>query len=196
MSAPELDVDNTWVISDTHFGHENIVDFCRRPADFEEIIVKEWAEAVPDTATVLHLGDLSYRNNSYFKNIIAPLLVAERKILVLGNHDKQRPAFYRDSGFRVAKPFDISYLGHIIEFSHYPWKERHNAPYRIRVHGHIHNNGYGGKESPFVPFSWNQINVSVEQTHYRPVNLKCLLDGHILGCYEPDKEPALVGDRQ
>jgi calcineurin-like phosphoesterase family protein len=48
-----------------------------------------------------------------------------------------------------------------------------------RLHGHIHNNGYSRDE--FVPFLKNHINLSVEQTKYRPVNLKLLLEAAILG---------------
>jgi hypothetical protein len=28
---------NTWVVSDTHFGHQNIVGFCHRPLDHEQV---------------------------------------------------------------------------------------------------------------------------------------------------------------
>lgn len=186
--APEIDPASTWVVSDTHFGHENIVGFCRRPHDHESVIMEEWAQTVPDDGTVLHLGDLSYRNNSFFKNMIAPYLTGARKFLILGNHDRQRPSFYRGSGFKIVKPFEITYtvLGYgnwNVSFSHYALKESINY-HHIHIHGHIHNNGYGGKDSSFVPFSAGQINVSVEQTHYRPVNLKKLLDGYIGGCYE------------
>jgi calcineurin-like phosphoesterase family protein len=42
--------------------------------------------------TLLHLGDLCYRGNAWFKNMIAPKIApqAERKLLILGNHDRQR----------------------------------------------------------------------------------------------------------
>jgi hypothetical protein len=48
-----------------------------------------------------------------------------------------------------------------------------------RIHGHIHNNGY--QRSSFVPFLRNHINVSVEQTGYKPVLLRTLLEAAILG---------------
>lgn len=187
---PNIDPANTWVVSDTHFGHQNIIGFCHRPSDHEQVIMEEWAKAVPHDATVLHLGDLSYRNNAMFKNIYSKHLTGERKLLIKGNHDKQSGAFYHQSGFKVIAPFSIFYDGRwTISFSHYPLREDDPRPPKyIRVHGHIHNNGYGGKDTPFTPFSFGQINVSVEQTHYRPVNLKVLLDGYINGCYEPPYE--------
>ena len=109
----DIDPENTWVVSDTHFGHSNIVGFCHRPEDHEQVMIAEWRAHVPDDATVLHLGDICYRSND------------------------------------------------------------------LRVHGHIHNNGYSRDE--FVPFLLNHINLSVEQTKYRPVNLKLLLDAVLLG---------------
>lgn len=192
--APKIDPANTWVVSDTHFGHENIVGFCRRPHDHEQVIMEEWASIVPDEGTVLHLGDLSYRNNAFFKNMIAKHLTGARKLLVLGNHDRQRPSFYRDSGFTIVKPFELAYRTTnnglwYVSFSHYPLKNAARATFgekRVHVHGHIHNNGYGGKDTPFTPFSAGQINVSAEQMHYRPCKLDDLLNGYIEGCYEPE----------
>lgn len=186
---PHIDPASTWLISDTHFGHENIVGFCDRPDEHEEAIMRHWSEEVPPQATVLHLGDFSYRNNGYTKNIIAPKLVAKRKLLILGNHDRQRPNFYRECGFKVVKPFTIKYDTGCamdtwkVSFSHYPLASK-PFPKTVHIHGHIHNKGYGGKAASFTPFSDGQINISVEQTHYSPVNLKCLLDGYLLGCYE------------
>jgi calcineurin-like phosphoesterase family protein len=149
-------------------------------------MVREWAENVPEDATVLHLGDLSYRNNSWFQHVIAPKLTGARKYLIPGNHDKQRAGFYHKAGFKLISPFEISYpVGKAVwtvSFSHYPLTEP-PFPNHVHIHGHLHNNGYSGKEAPFIPFAAHQINVSVEQLHYRPVNLKVLLDGYIVGAY-------------
>lgn len=187
---PHIDPENTWVTADSHWGHDNIVGFCERPADHHEIMIRQWVSEVPSGATVLHLGDLSYRNNAYFKHVISPQLTGARKLLILGNHDRQRHSYYRDCGFKIVKPFDIRYHSRVVSFDHYPLAvaPRHTWA-RTHIHGHIHNNGYGGKDTPYTPFAAGQINVSVEQTHYRPVNLARLLDGHIDGCYPPERKP-------
>lgn len=181
-------------------------------------MLREWNDAVPDDGIILHLGDLCYRNNGMFKHVISKKLKGEKKYIVKGNHDHQRPSFYRDSGFTMVKPFAIAYdydpnrkaelsKRYMISFSHYPSKQVDDVcgypglpndgrtREHIHLHGHIHNNGYGGYDTPFTPFSKNQINVSVEQTHYRPVNLKRLLDGYLNGCYEPPRKraPTVVG---
>lgn len=203
----DIDPLKTYVVSDTHFGHNNIIGFCHRPPDHEQIMMERWARAVPEDATVLHLGDLVYRSNAMFKNVISKHLTGSRKLLIMGNHDRQRYSFYKASGFNIVKPFALQigwyedgvpflitddhaegnlptdYSEAIVSFSHYPWsdeEEGHPMPANyLRIHGHIHNNGYA--RDAFVPFLKNHINVSVEQTKYRPVLLANLLSGYLNG---------------
>jgi calcineurin-like phosphoesterase family protein len=208
MSKPErelrdrndIDPTRTWVVSDTHFGHQNIIGYCHRPTDFAQILLEEINSVVREGDTLLHLGDLCYKGNSWFKHIIAPKIApqAERKLLIAGNHDRQRYSFYRDCGWKMAWPFWISYArpgtvpGSLapplrVEFSHYPSRD-HLGGLTWRLHGHIHNNGYydgrsnaGGPDWTHVPFLRNHINLSCEQTKYKPVRLDLLLDAAVFG---------------
>ncbi len=215
----DIDPSNTWVVSDTHFGHDNIVGFCHRPLDHDQVMIAEWRAHVPDDATVIHLGDLAWKSNAHFRHIIAPELTGARKLLILGNHDRQRYSFYKAAGFNIVRPFAIEYgsqeecercngkgwviaypdphlcdaIGCVeglrgparwrISFSHYPWGDSDGEmmPHDLRLHGHIHNNGY--TRDGFVPFLRQHVNLSAEQTKYRPVNLKSLLDAVLLGEY-------------
>lgn len=193
----DIDPERTWVTSDSHFGHQNIKAFCHRVDDVEQIMMEKWAQAVPAEDTLLHLGDLSWKGNAWFKNMIAPHLTGARKLLIRGNHDHSRPSFYTQSGFKMVAPFAIHYRGWISSFSHYPWDEKEEGIRQhanvIRVHGHIHNNGYSAEA--FVPFLKNHINLSVEQTKYRPVNLKLLLDSYLWGEVD-QKAVARIRERQ
>lgn len=193
----DIDPATTWIVSDTHFGHDNIVPYCHRPLDHDQVMIAEWRAHVPPTDTILHLGDLVYRGNARFKHITAPELVAGRRLLIKGNHDHQRYSFYKACGFQIVSPFAIVYqpptedsTAWKISFSHYPWSEqtegRPMGPSDLRIHGHIHNNGY--TRDAFVPFTKGHINMSVEQTKYRPVNLKLLLDSVLLGVYPETTE--------
>lgn len=227
----DIDPATTWIVSDTHFGHDNIRDYCHRPLDHDQVMIAEWRAAVPADHTVLHLGDLVYRGNAHFKHIVAPELVAGRRLLIKGNHDHQRFSFYKACGFKLVSPFAITYgdsglkerlvctdcdgrlnprnddsppvcktchgwgaihknVPWTVSFSHYPWSERTEGrpmePTDLRIHGHIHNNGY--TRDGFVPFTRGHINMSVEQTKYRPVNLKLLLDSVLLGEYPETTE--------
>ncbi len=229
----DIDPASTWVVSDTHFGHDNIVGFCHRPLDHEQVMIAEWRAHVPDDATVLHLGDLCYKGNARFKHLLAKELTGARKLLIKGNHDHQRFSYYRDCGFKIVSPFAIRYgpqdecercngKGWMtaggtfgapyppcdapgcddgltvplwrVSFSHYAWSYKDDGPMQtndLRIHGHIHNNGYtrGG----FVPFLKGHVNMSVEQTKYRPVNLKLLLDAVLLGDF-PETTPEQLED--
>lgn len=212
----DIDPATTWIVSDTHFGHENIVGYCHRPLDHDQVMIAEWRAHVPDDATVLHLGDLVYRGNARFKHLVAKELTGVRKLLIKGNHDHQRYSFYKACGFQIVSPFAIKYGcadletldPWVVSFSHYPWSREdhpegegfvnaHVIPWNyLRLHGHIHNNGY--TRDGFVPFTKGHINMSVEQTKYRPVNLKLLLDSALLGVYPEttDEQHQEVRDRK
>jgi calcineurin-like phosphoesterase family protein len=219
----DIDLARTWLISDTHFGHKNIIGYCHRPENFEAILIEELAR-IPEGDTVLHLGDLCYKGNAWFKNVIAPKLApnAGRKLLISGNHDHQRYSFYKSTGWKLTHPFMLAvhgsgdgvkvyppnadvrihqYLEYIVSFSHYAWGAEYLQPTpprnHWRIHGHIHNNGYyDGRstgDAALIPFLRNHINLSAEMTKYKPVNLKLLLDAVLLGRL-PDGDRPSDGD--
>lgn len=166
-----------WVISDTHFGHENIIRYCNRPFknrhEMDAAIVSNWNEAVQDHDIVYHLGDVYFPGGNepdYFWKLLKSL--KGRKRLVLGNHDDlPNKALYAHFQKIVAwRHFGGEYnciLTHMplhIESSVFPDEGK-----PFNVHGHIHNN-----KSP----TNKHINVSVEQTNYYPVDLEELMSKH------------------
>lgn len=150
----------TYVYADPHFNHQSILEYGERPfLDVEimnEELVKRFNEVVRAGDKVYFLGDVGmgdvskyiYRMNGY-------------KILIMGNHDKPRPkGFWLKSGFdEVTKDPIILRLNIIL--SHKPMQMSADMPY-LNVHGHIHQN-----DSP----SKKHLNVSVEKTEYKPVEL-------------------------
>ncbi len=185
----DIDPSTTWVVSDTHFGHSNIIGYCKRPQDHEQLMMEEWAQEVPEDGTVIHLGDLCWTGGGMFKHVISKHLTGARKLLIRGNHDKQTYTFFRHAGFKLVRDFEIEYRGHVVSFSHYPWNADQSGPMpenTVRLHGHIHNKGYS--RGAFTPVLRQHINLSVEQTIYKPVNLKVLLDAALFGEYEPREE--------
>ncbi len=202
----DIDPSKTWMISDTHFGHENIKGYCHRPDDFEQILLNEINAVVRPGDTLLHLGDLCYKGNAWFKNVIAPKIApqAERKLLIVGNHDRQRYSFYKACGWKLTRPFKIAYRLAAdplappvkVEFSHYP-AQRLLGALELRLHGHIHNNGYydgrsnaGGPDWSYVPFLRNHVNLSCEMTKFKPVRLDLLLDAVLKGKLPAGTEPS------
>lgn len=182
MKSPAINPRRTFIIADTHWGHSNIIGFCFRPEDHEAVMVREWQKYVGAEDTVLHLGDLSYTNNAYFRHVTSKKLPG-RKLLIRGNHDKHRDSWYRQCGFRLVKPFSFTYTNRDtsedweISFGHYQLPIGALGDRQLHFHGHIHNNGYGeAPEWPPIPYRRNQINVSAEMMKYRPANLGLLLE--------------------
>jgi calcineurin-like phosphoesterase family protein len=170
------DIENTWVTSDNHFGHANIEHLCKRPPNTDTLMVEEWTRLVPADALLLHLGDVAYRADfEMWRRVIAQL--PGDKHLIIGNHDKQPVKYYKSCGFTVIEPFLFTYNGKPISFSHYPLETPRTDPDQLRIHGHIHNNGYGydPHTDSSGPARIGHINLSVEVTKYRPVHLGTLL---------------------
>lgn len=163
-----------YVISDTHFFHERILEFTGRPYDHEVMMVKRWQRAVDAGDTILHLGDLFFGGKEgyeRFREELTPILPG-RKFIVLGNHDKKRWD-YEALGFTVLKPFSMLYRGYAVSFSHYP--QFITDPKSVHVHGHIHNHPYARGETDRA----RNINVSVEVMDYRPHRVTRLLNHYI-----------------
>lgn len=191
----DIDLARTWVISDTHFGHKNIIPYCHRPENFEDVLLEQINEFVQPGDTLLHLGDLCYKGNAWFKNMVAPKIApqAGRKLIILGNHDHQRYAFYKQTGWSICSPFYLPVMGFqghislakfafrqwIVSFSHYQWsadsrdgklpgEDTTMHPYHHRIHGHIHNNGYyDGRNTAGGP-DWRLVPYLAQHT-----NLSC-----------------------
>ena len=53
-----------FVISDTHFGHENIIQYCNRPfknvEEMDSALIKNWNETVSNKDVVIRLGDFAF----------------------------------------------------------------------------------------------------------------------------------------
>jgi calcineurin-like phosphoesterase family protein len=76
-------------ISDTHFGHHNVIRYCNRPfASVEEmnrVMAERWNAVVGQYDRVFHLGDFSMGPKILRPNYLAAL--SGYKILIRGNHD-------------------------------------------------------------------------------------------------------------
>lgn len=161
-----------FIISDSHWFHDNIVKYQDRPADHDWVMLKRWRTTVKDTHSVLHLGDLFLGRNKgleRFKYEIVPKLTGTR-YLILGNHDR-RDINYEELGFTVLEPYSIEHEGFEVSFAHYP-RFIHDAMKRIHFHGHIHASPYSGGELTRP----NNVNVSVEVIDYRPQKFLSLVN--------------------
>lgn len=164
----------TYVISDTHFGHENILKFSNgRGCDFDnvdqmdECIIDNWNSVVKTGDKVYHLGDVFFGSKDKFKSNWGKLNGSKR--LIVGNHDDIK--YLTNGGF-----FKKVYMWRMFPelnclLTHIPIHE--SGLYRLKtdkkllnIHGHTHRNG-----SP----NENYKCVCVELTGYKPVELESLI---------------------
>ena len=150
-----------WVIADTHFGHEMLVEKGYRPEGFSGLIAQNWHRLVAQEDLVIHLGDLAIPDKDLATQAVI-LGLPGQKILVMGNHDNRSATWYMKRGFALA--CDAFELGGVL-FTHEP---RAIVPSYIRynVHGHLHAGTHReGGEDP------KHRLVSMEELNYMPVQL-------------------------
>ena len=124
-----------YLISDTHFGHTKMIEYCGRPEGFEEILLKEIAKLDP-TDTLIHLGDVCIGNDEEWHARLEECECC--KILVRGNHDKKSNKWYYEHGWTfVCRQFKDKFFGKNILFSHAP--KAIDSECDMNIHGHFHN---------------------------------------------------------
>ena len=159
-------------ISDTHFGHLNILNFrgldgeLIRPfssvEEMDELMVQNWNKTVRKVDKIYHLGDVVMNRRCL------PILerLNGRKVLLRGNHDifklKDYTPYFEDiCAYKV-----YSNLG--IIFSHIPIHSNQlNGRFRMNGHGHIHERVIDDKR---------YINLCVERNNYTPIELEEILE--------------------
>jgi len=161
---------DTYIISDTHFGHANIVKYCDRPENHNELMEQNWWRTVSIDDNILHLGDvLWYKKTS--EQIGTVQRLPGNKMLIKGNHDGRQNWWYEDLGFTIMPKRVFAKINHkTILFTHYP-EDDTKIFWDINIHGHVHNNAPPFKEKG--KRRW--INVSVEYMDYTPVKLSTIL---------------------
>jgi len=168
-----------WFISDTHFGHSNILSFkdkegnCFRGDRFstveemDEFMIQQWNSVVKPIDRVYHLGDVGICNKEKLLGILKRLNGSKR--LILGNHDDGKWLVKTNMFKKVSLCRDFREYGFIC--SHIPLHESsliRKGKLVLNVHGHTHTNG-----SP----SGNYTSVCVEMVNYTPVHLDTLIQG-------------------
>ncbi len=161
---------NTWIISDTHFFHENIGRYCNRPENWQELIIKNWNDLVSPDEPVLHLGDFALGKKSNFDLLTA--ILNGRLFLIQGNHDRLSQTYCQAHGVTLIKNSLLVEIEDRVKliFSHRPIVPLEDG--WVNLHGHIHNVPPPPEGSNLGS---NHINMSVELRDYRPLRLGELL---------------------
>ena len=152
-----------FVISDTHFMHENIIRYCSRPfkdaLEMDEHMISTWNACVTPQDIIYHLGDVYMGDEKRADALLSRLNGHKR--LIVGNHDDIRSPvimkhFKKIMMWRMFPDYRIV-LTHVpIHPSGLEFKVKYN------VHGHIHEKEVGDTR---------YFNASVERIGYAPIPL-------------------------
>lgn len=149
----------TWLTSDLHLFHKNIIKYCNRPFcdeyEMNASIVDTWNSVVSADDRVIIVGDLTAglnRREAELADIIRSL--KGRKILVRGNHDHLKAQWYLESGIDEVVRFihedGILYIHKpATEMNVETIQQQKRLSPRLIVHGHIH------EERPNIPGHFN-----------------------------------------
>ena len=158
----------TWLWSDLHLHHRNIMRHCDRPFEsveaMDSALLSAWEATVNPNDTIICGGDVALAG-ALDQVLLARLgAMPGRKVLVIGNHDigptgKPAETASDEASMTLVIPGEPTLL-----VTHIPlW----NVPAgRVNVHGHVHNNE-ALRPGPFV-------NICVEHTGYRPLPLEAV----------------------
>ncbi len=105
-----------YVISDTHFGHANILlyELSRLTQmqmaghnDFDRFLVESWNDRVGRSDRVLHLGDVAFGDGYRYAGKLAGDIT-----LIVGNHDRPKYLeYYKSLGWDVVQGVRIGLKG-------------------------------------------------------------------------------------
>lgn len=156
----------TFLISDTHFGHGNILTFLNpdgtKVRDFSsveemnETMIENWNKTIGPQDKVYHLGDVLFTKK--WLDLIMPRLNGN-KVLIKGNHDNLKLSQYAQY-FKEVRAYWV--LDKFV-LSHVPLHPKSVTRWKANIHGHLHNNSLNDPR---------YINVSVERINYTPIDFE------------------------
>lgn len=158
-----------WLTSDTHFFHERVIEYSKRPfrnaQDMNKVLINNWNSVVEKNDIVYHIGDFSFANEKLTTEIFYAL--NGEKHLILGNHDFRNITKYKKMFTSVNNYYELNYpgkdRGSRMALFHYPiefWNKRHYGS--IHCHGHSHGSS---------PKTRNRFDVGVDCWNYFPVSV-------------------------
>jgi calcineurin-like phosphoesterase family protein/2'-5' RNA ligase len=158
----------TFITSDLHLDHTNIIKYCKRPflntEDMNKTLVDNWNNIISNKDTVYFLGDLAYgrgsRNTDYWLKQLNGKI-----IFIKGNHDKS-------DKIKLHETYILEYGGYKFFLSHEPEQVPKDWD-GWAICGHHHNNKLD--EYPFIDKKNQRINISTELTKFRPVDMDELI---------------------
>ena len=162
---------NAYFISDTHFGHSNIIKYCNRPFvtvnDMNKCIINSWNSRVTDKDHVYFLGDfmMGKLNSWPFHQLFG------HKHLIVGNHDYEETLKLPwETINHYLDLYPVNKMNVIL--CHYPLESWDRMGYKkdksVHLHGHIHSS----KTHSSISVKHNRYDVGVDRIGYVPLTIE------------------------
>lgn len=174
----EEEAQKFYFTSDTHFGHENIIKYCKRPFkdvdEHDDTLIKNWNDVVPEDGIVFHLGDVAFGNPNRVNEILSQL--NGTIYLIIGNHDWRRIVSEHAWRFKdMTQQLNMKIGKRHIILNHYPmlafsgaWRGE-DATYQL--FGHVHTSPYtdeGLDQARMKMLFTTQYDVGVDNNSFQP----------------------------
>lgn len=158
-----------FIISDTHFGHKDIIKFSEtspfRPfetiEEHDEELVDRWNKVVTKQDVVWHLGDVAFGQ----RNLKILDRLKGTKKLILGNHDTYGIHNYLQY---FSKVYGCAQYESML-FTHIPVNTNQFPRFILNVHGHLHTK-WVLREDGFRDVRY--FNASCENTNLAPMPIE------------------------
>lgn len=167
---------NIWFTSDCHYGHANIIDYCKRPfrnvQEMDEALIANYNALVQPDDMVYFLGDFCFSREP--KKIFDRL--NGKKHLILGNHDLSGSGALRKGLDECAwewikstyllqlKKKSRSKSVWLSHYAHRVWPSSHKGS--MHLYGHSHGD---------LPDHNKSCDVGVDAWDYKPVRADTIL---------------------
>ena len=177
----QINKSKIFFVSDTHFGHTNIIKYCNRPFnntdEMDEALINNWNAKVPKDGIVYHLGDFAWGSINYWEKIREQL--NGEIILIYGNHDEKY--LHNERMYKLFKeviPQKKIWINKIpIYMNHYPFL-CFGGSYKglgatWQVYGHVHSNPRseeGLDHKRLVNCFPTQYDVGVDNNNFTPIS--------------------------
>lgn len=142
--------------ADEHYGHTNIIKYCKRPFEtineMDDILIENFNSKVTKNDHTIHCGDLTFK---YPEKYIRQLNGSHT--FLKGNHDKWANKTYHEMDVRTIE-------GQTIVSMHYAmriWPQSHYGSWQCYAHSH-------GKLPP-IGLQWD---VGVDNNYYYPLSFE------------------------
>ena len=170
-----------WVTADPHYGHANIIKYCKRPfssaQEMDEILIRNTNRLVMPSDTLKIVGDFCMSKNFDTIKYYRDRINCQNVHLILGNHDYLNEDEYKQIFQKVTHRDIFKFNGQQVVCDHYSgriWYNSHRGAWLLWGHSHGAVNDYGlsfdvGVDNwDLCPLSMNQISdiMKVKKQHH------------------------------